>query len=342
MSLSFKNKKGQSIDLDVAISGFIASDVIATFDDLILGLFRRQYALNKPYKTFCDNSGLNPENVGEWPAIPAIPAKAFKLANLTCVPVDKATLVFHSSGTTNDDHSKHYMDITAEVIYGQSLWKAYDNFVGDDIPIIALVPASEAAPNSSLSHMLGRLHTQEYHWASPDLLVRSLDKVVRKNELFCIFGTAFAFLELFDFTSQSWKLPEGCKIVETGGFKGRTREITRNELYDLFSSRLGVMRENIIAEYGMSEMASQFYNVGGIGFGAPHWLRYRIIDPITLDDAETGLLRVYDLANWNSVAVIQTQDVAKKLPNGKFELLGRATDAELRGCSLMVEERWLS
>ena len=132
-------------------------------------------------------------------------------------------------------------------------------------------------------------------------------------------------------------------VVETGGFKGRTREVLRDVLYGLFQSRLGVPENHCHSEYGMSEMASQFYGVGlDPTKRGPHWVRTRAIDPDTGDDAPPGvpgLLRHYDLANFNSVLALQTQDMGTVTPEG-FILHGRAPDAEVRGCSLTVEERW--
>ena len=135
----------------------------------------------------------------------------------------------------------------------------------------------------------------------------------------------------------------GSLVIETGGFKGRTREVPREELYALFGTRLGVSIQNSFSEYGMSEMASQFYGQGldPIKRG-PHWVRTRAIDPVTGEDAAVGtvgLLRHYDLANFNSLQAIQTQDQGILTTEG-FILKGRAVNAEVRGCSLMVEELW--
>ena len=132
-------------------------------------------------------------------------------------------------------------------------------------------------------------------------------------------------------------------IVETGGFKGRTRQVPREELYALFTARLGVPVEHCYSEYGMSEMASQFYGRGlDPTKRGPHWVRTRAMDPLTGEDAapgSPGLLRHYDLANFNSVLALQTQDQGTLTPDG-FVLHGRAPDAEVRGCSLTVEELW--
>lgn len=166
------------------------------------------------------------------------------------------------------------------------------------------------------------------------------------------FGTAFAWVHFFDSVSERFSLPSGSRVVETGGFKGRSREVARDELYTLFTERLGVPATHCLSEYGMSEMASQFYDstlydhvhgiVRPVRKVALPWLRTRIMDPVTGQEAKTGeagLLAHYDLANLNSVLAIQTEDmgIAAEDDDG-FYLLGRAPGAVLRGCSLTAEE----
>ena len=188
--------------------------------------------------------------------------------------------------------------------------------------------------------MLGALGAQRFFWNNDAALAAALHGL---QEPITLFGTAFAFVQLFDATGEDWRLPDGSLIIETGGFKGRTREVPRDELYGLFETRLGVPAGRCHSEYGMCEMASQFY-----GFGlepvkrGPHWVRTRAMDPETGEDARpghAGLLRHCDLANFNSVLALQTQDSGTLTEDG-FLLHGRAPDADLRGCSLSVEELW--
>jgi len=188
--------------------------------------------------------------------------------------------------------------------------------------------------------MLGALAAERFFWDDDAALAFAL---AERTEPIVLFGTAFSYVQLFDGTEQAWRLPAGSLVIETGGFKGRTREVPREELYALFETRLGVPLENCHSEYGMSEMASQFYGHGlDPAKGGPHWVRTRAIDPETGEDAAPGtpgLLRHYDLANWNSVQAVQTQDRGTLTPDG-FILHGRAPDAEVRGCSLTVEDLW--
>ena len=202
------------------------------------------------------------------------------------------------------------------------------------------MPPPEAAPHSSLSHMLGALGAKRFFWNNDAALAAACMAWKRPSR--CSERRLLSCNCLMP-QDESWRLPDGSVIVETGGFKGRTREVPRDELYGLFEIRLGVPAGRCHSEYGMCEMASQFY-----GFGlepvkrGPHWVRTRAMDPETGDDARpghAGLLRHCDLANFNSVLALQTQDSGTLTEDG-FLLHGRAADADLRGCSLAVEELW--
>ena len=325
------------------IVAFIKDDTgrEAEFERLALALFARQYAHCAPYQRLCLGQHASPETVTRWQDIPAVPAQAFKVFELSCVPADQTAAVFYSSGTTGPQTSKHFFDTDGLALYEISLRAGF----GAALParprrLWALMPEPSASPNSSLSHMLGALEAERFFWDCDAALSAALLDI---EEPITLFGTAFAFVQLFDGTQQNWRLPAGSVILETGGFKGRTREVPRDELYTLFGSRLGVPSENCYSEYGMSEMASQFYGQGldPIKRG-PHWVRTRTIDPETGGDTPPGtpgLLRHYDLANFNSVLALQTQDLGTLTPSG-FALHGRAPDAEVRGCSLTVEELW--
>ncbi len=311
------------------------------FERLALALFARQYALSAPYRRLCSGQTVSPETVSRWQDIPAVPAQAFKVFDLSCVPTRETAAVFHSSGTTGAQTSKHYFDADALALYETSLRAGFEAALpARSSKLWALMPEPPAAPNSSLSHMLGTLNAERFFWDNDAALSAAL---LDLTEPVTLFGTAFAFVQLFDGTEQRWRLPTGSAVIETGGFKGRTREVPRDALYGLFGSRLGVPLDQCYSEYGMSEMASQFYGQGldPVKRG-PRWVHTRTIDPATGEDTPAGtpgLLRHYDLANFNSVLALQTQDLGIKTPGG-FVLQGRAADAEVRGCSLAVEELW--
>ena len=306
------------------------------FDALARKLFTHQFARNLPYQRFCAARGAMPESVSHWREIPAAPASAFKRFALSCAPEEVCT-VFHSSGTTGAETSRHFMDADALDLYRLSLKTGYRRTLGTEPwGIVAVMPPPDLAQNSSLSFMLGELDAV---FLSPDSLGAWL-RVPRKPV--CYFGTAFAWMHFFDATEgERFALPEDCTVVETGGFKGRSREVSRDELYGLFRERLGVSDARCFSEYGMSELASQFYSVGVHGRKVgPPWVRTRALDPVTNADAlpgEPGLLCHYDLANLNSVLAVQTEDLGILHDDGSFELLGRAPGAILRGCSLLAE-----
>lgn len=311
------------------------------FDALTLALFARQYEHNLPFRRLCDADGATPEAVQHWQEIPAVPATAFKRFDLSCTPAAEAAAVFHSSGTTGSQASRHVLDSDALALYELSLQRGIDLCLPSRPPTLwAMMPPLDIAPHSSLTHMLSALHADRFFWENDAALANALRHT---QEPITLFGTAFAFVQLFDDTDEHWQLPEGSMVIETGGFKGRTREVPREELYALFSSRLGVSPAQCFSEYGMCEMASQFYGYGlePVKRG-PHWVRTRAIDPETGDNAQpghAGLLRHCDLANFNSVLMLQTQDLGTLTEDG-FLLHGRAPSADLRGCSLMVEELW--
>ena len=315
----------------------------ATFETLALALFARQYERIASYRRLCDSSGTSPGAIHRWQDMPAVPGAAFKAFDLSCVPLEKTVAVFHSSGTTGAATSRHYFDPDGLALYEISLRTGFQQALPDPPPRLwAMMPDPAAAPNSSLSHMLGALGAEQFYWDNDTALSDALSEL---TEPITLFGTAFAFVSLFDGIARNWCLPTGSVVVETGGFKGRTREVPREELYGWFQSRLGVPLKRCFSEYGMSEMASQFYGQGldPIKRG-PHWVRTRAIDPETGADAPPGmpgLLRHYDLANFNSVLVLQTEDLGTLTADG-FILHGRTPDAALRGCSLTVEELWTS
>ncbi len=338
------------------------------FEALALRIFAYQFASNKRYRMFCEGRNATPDTVTAWRDIPAAPAAAFKQFALTCVSAHQCTpehggQTFHSSGTTGAETSKHYMDANTLQLYRQSLHTSFRHFVltgeesGECVPYFLMPPPADA-PHSSLSYMAANLDLlpwDNFWWRDGwrEELIEQLDGT---DTISVLFGTAFAWVQLMDFMEEkcvSLALPAGSRIVETGGFKGRSREVERGELYRMFTERLGVPATHCVAEYGMSEMASQFYDttyrdrVLGVTreprkMGLPHLVRTRVIDPVTGEEAERGqpgVLAHYDIANLNSCLAIQTEDWGYAHSDGDgFALLGRAPGAALRGCSLTAEE----
>jgi hypothetical protein len=235
------------------------------------------------------------------------------------------------------------MDAESLRLYEISLREGFRRAIGWPQELWSLTPTPAEAPHSSLTHMLEALGAKRWFWHEPQELADAIKARLGAAPI-TLFGTAFYFAGYFDRIAVRTPLPPGSIVVETGGYKGRSREMPREELYGLFESRFGMPADRCFGEYGMCEMGSQFYSSGPAGlFARPHWVRTRAIDPVTGEDAkpgEVGLLRHYDLANMNSVIAIQTQDMGVIHEDGRFQLLGRAPDAGVRGCSLTAEDLW--
>jgi hypothetical protein len=347
---------------------WLAADAFpeADFNALALELFRLQFAANVPYARLCRARGVTPEQVQDWRQIPAVPAAAFKECELTCLPLDERRRVFHSSGTTAHTPSRHFHSEASLAVYEASLWPWFKRHVsaglsGTNWHWIALTPPPAAAPHSSLVHMLetvaqrseannvtfgGTVDAAGAWHIEPTVVRAALGRAVAAGEPVCLLGTAFNFIHLLDELAQSGErlqLLKGSVVMETGGYKGRSRELPKAELHALIQYTLGVTAAQIVCEYGMSELSSQAYDLspavpGARRFRFPPWCRWQLVSPENgqpVAVGEVGLVRVCDLANVFSVAALQTEDLAVNHNDG-FELIGRAPAAEPRGCSLQA------
>jgi hypothetical protein len=355
------------------------------FSELALELFALQFQNNFAYQKICEARGLTPQIVEHWTQIPFVPTAAFKELELTSLAPHERTAVFYSSGTTEQKPSRHFHSAESLELYEASLWNWFDQNFFDNSKLkinsprqseatagtsklICLTPPPELAPNSSLVHMfeiirqkLGKSQkvfcgeiSADGSWTLDfETVISELDdnsKLKIQNSKL-ILGTAFSFVHLLDFLTEKnlkFQLQENSRVMETGGYKNRSRALPKAELHSLIEKFLGVPRENIICEYGMSELSSQAYDSiknskfkihnSEHQFQFPPWTRAQIISPETgreVADSETGLIRIVDLANVFSVAAIRTEDLGIRRGNG-FELIGRAQMAEPRGCSLMT------
>ncbi len=334
------------------------------FDSLALELFALQFQHNPGYRKICAARGLTPKAVNHWQQIPAVPTSLFKELELTSIPAEERTAVFHSSGTTEQKPSRHFHGPESLAVYEASLgtwfWSHFQS-PASHFQLICLTPPPEQAPNSSLVHMFQTVW-QKSGGASVLASRAPFVGLIEKDGAWTldfeaaisvldnsqsatghprlILGTAFSFVHLLDHLAErnlKLKLPAGSQVMETGGYKNRSRSLPKAELHALITERLGVSPENIICEYGMSELSSQAYAGSNGVFGFPLWVRAQIISPETgreVADGQTGLIRIFDLANVFSVAALQTEDLGIRRGSG-FELVGRASLAEPRGCSLM-------
>ncbi|HTL15924.1 MAG TPA: long-chain fatty acid--CoA ligase [Patescibacteria group bacterium] len=337
---------------------------IAEFNEPALELFRLQFERNAVYRKQCERRGTGIGNVRHWSEIPALPTAAFKENEVSCLPEKERSAVFFSSGTTEQRPSRHFHNQDSLELYEASLGAWFSaNFPAESRPkrVIALTPTLEQAPRSSLVHMFDTLR-RELGFAAFDFTgnrladnsweldcARTLERLKqaeKTQEPVLMLGTAFSYVHLLDHIADhgiSIELPNGSRILETGGYKGRSRVLPKAELHSLLTERLGVAASRINCEYGMSELSSQAYDQvtnrsRPRKFHFPPWARVQVVSPETglaVSEGETGLIRIFDLANVYSVLAIQTEDLGIRRDAG-FELVGRAALAEPRGCSLMA------
>ena len=318
------------------------------FDTAALAVCAFQRRWNRPYANFC---ATQPEP-RHWREIPAVPQSAFKRAALSCVPPELVKKTFLTSGTTGETRGRHLFYNTQ--LYDAALLRGWDRLQTPPAALLVLAPSPEQAPQSSLNHMLGVL-ARERSAGPAFFLIEESGRIDR--ERFCavmrtcfdahrpvaLLGTALAFLHIFELLDGTqFDRRRGSFAMETGGFKGSGREVEKVELYARFGATFEIAPERVFNEYGMTELSSQFYTRGlGQPHDGPPWLRALVIDPETEREVavgEAGVLRIFDLANLNSVLAIQTQDLAVRLARG-FELLGRDPAALPRGCSRAADER---
>jgi hypothetical protein len=326
------------------------------FDATVLELFRLQFGPNGVYQRICQLRGLTSKTVMDWKDIPTMPTFAFKELNVTCLNAEDRQTVFFSSGTTQQKPSRHFHCAESLVLYETSLWNWFQFHFGDSGELIFLTPNQIAAPCSSLVYMFeivrqkfglsesaftGNISVDGAWVVDFGATLQKIESACNSKRPLTLLGTAFSFVHLLDFLAEKnlkLQLPENSRVMETGGYKNRSRVLPKKELHVLITERLGVSAENIICEYGMSELSSQAYAQSSGVFQFPPWARAQIISPETgreVADGETGLIRIFDLANVFSVAAIQTEDLGIRRGDG-FELVGRAQLAEPRGCSLMT------
>jgi len=336
------------------------------FNELALRVFRHQYEGSRVLRAFWERRGTTPESVSHWTEIPGVPTAAFREAPLCAFPPEEAAAVFETSGTTAVGRpGRHFLRTLA--LYEASLLPTFEAFLLPDrrpMVMLNLGPNAEAAPRSSLGHMLslvvgrwgqrsaggGSRHFQSAAGLDLEGFRAALRAAQAVGEPVCLLGTTFGFIHWLDtFPNDQFRLAPGSRLMDTGGTKVRVRDLAPAELYAGYERALGIPADHLVNEYGMTELSSQYYDVAlrsGSGLSHPRpkagppWLRTRVVDPETLrpvPDGEVGLLLHFDLANLDSVLAVQTEDLGRLTPKG-LQLLGRATGAEARGCSLVVEE----
>ena len=310
------------------------------FEKTTLKVFRYQYDNNIVYRDFCDFLNKDKSNVKLVRDIPFLPIQFFKSHDVVST-TNPVKVTFTSSGTTGMVTSRHL--VTDTDYYEQSFRRAFSQFYGniEDYAVLALLPSYLEREGSSLIYMVEDLiqgsNNQDsgFYLHNYDELIAKLTQLDNAGQNVLLIGVTYALLDLIE--KQNFNL-KNTIIMETGGMKGRRREMIREELHEVLCNGFGVSK--IHSEYGMTELLSQAYSLGDGIFECPPWMDILIRDT---EDAltyigygKTGGINVIDLANINSCSFIATQDLGKKYPNQSFEVLGRFDNSDIRGCNLMV------
>jgi len=310
------------------------------FNAVALEVFKYQFKNNKVYRSFCDLLYKHPSEVKTIDEIPFLPIAFFKSHVITSTQKTPVQ-IFESSGTTGSVNSKHHVSDLS--IYETSFKAGFKHFYGniEDYTVLALLPSYLERNNSSLVYMVNDLIEQSkkpdsgFYLNNLNELKDTLLRLENKGQKTLLIGVSFALLDLIEFHQFNLK---HTIVMETGGMKGKRKEMIKSELHETLKNGFGV--KEIHSEYGMTELLSQGYSSGNGIFKTVPWMKIltrNINDALEiLPKGKTGCINVIDLANINSCSFIATQDLGRVLPNNTFEILGRFNQADIRGCNLMV------
>lgn len=354
--MSTINNDYQNIKQDLIAFINQPSSTDEEFNTLALKVFIFQYEYNQSFRKFCRNRRVSPRTIKNFKEIPPVPVDAFKAATLSCYPIDEIGATFMTSGTTSPElKGKNYhrdleiYDLSMKTFFKQSILPDVQK-----IKMFILFPQEEFMPNSSLAHYLN-LARENYGTVDSfyafkkdelqmDKLIQELQMAEKSDEPVLLIGATFSFIHLVDECKKrnlQFQLPDKSRVMDTGGSKGRSREVDSNLFKEEMSQLFSIPQENGRNMYGMTELSSQFYDDGNSMIKrAPHWVKTIVVDSEQLEEkeqGEKGIIAHYDLANINSVMAILTEDMGIKEEDG-FNLLGRAKGAEAKGCSLAVEQ----
>ncbi|MEX1055369.1 MAG: hypothetical protein WED81_05035 [Rhodothermales bacterium] len=310
------------------------------FDEMAAAVFSFQRTRNEVYRRYCDSLA------GTGGEMPFLPAEAFKYGPVTCFAPEEAAHVFESSGTGRGVPARHYVRDLG--IYERAVSTGFEHVFGAGPFVIAahLPHYAERGKKSSLLYMAEHLVRhygthglpESFFLDDPAPLYEAIDFSTRVNSRLILFGAAFGLSDLVE--RESIDLPEDSIVVETGGMKTLRREVARPELHARLAAGFHLPREQVFSEYGMCELMSQCYTRGSCTYYPPPWMKFRIFDsddPVReVEPGEPGALALFDLANVYTVSAILTQDRAVRRESG-FEVLGRLSTAELRGCNFLLE-----
>jgi hypothetical protein len=314
------------------------------FNAAAIAVFKHQASNCEVYNKYINTMKIKSENVLEIEQIPFLPIEFFKSHSIktNSPPSNSNCQIFTSSGTTGMIQSKHYVNDVS--VYEKSYLKAFEYFYGNisEYCLLALLPSYLERDGSSLIYMVDDLIKRSNHPESGfclddyDALTNKIKELEHSNQRTILIGVTYALLDLVEMATFSLK---NTIIMETGGMKGKRKEMIREELHAILCKGFGV--DAIHSEYGMTELLSQAYSKGKGIFHCPPWMRVLIRDtndPLTiLNNNKTGGINVIDLANINSCSFIATQDLGKTYSDNSFEVLGRFDNSDIRGCNLLVQ-----
>jgi hypothetical protein len=312
-----------------------------TFSEKAIEVFRYQALNNRVYSEFLSCLGIDFKSIPGIEKIPFMPVELFK-NHVIITGNGSPEKVFESSGTSGSSTSRHYVTDTG--LYEKSFSQGFRLFYGEpsDYIISALLPSYAERENSSLIYMMSSLIKQSgnsesgFYINNQEDLLAGIGKWKKGNKKILLLGVSFALLELAEKYSPDLS---GLTVMETGGMKGRRKEITREELHSFLKERFNIDR--VHSEYGMTELLSQAYSKGDGLFQSPPWMKILIRDPhdplsLINGPLKTGGINIIDLANVNSCSFISTGDLGKLYADGRFEVLGRYDSSDIRGCNLLI------
>jgi phenylacetate-coenzyme A ligase PaaK-like adenylate-forming protein len=310
------------------------------FEQYALKAFNYQFKYNNVYKEFVNYLKLNPEDITSLNQIPFLPIQFFKSHRISTKSFHHQ--LFTSSGTTGTQTSKHYVfDLK---IYIESYLKAFQFFFGniEDYCVLALLPSYLEREGSSLVFMVDDLIKKSKHNLSSfyihdiDDLIKAIDCLKKQNQKTILLGVSYALLDLAE---KNITLNDDFFVMETGGMKGKRKEMVKQELHEILKNAFGV--STIYSEYGMTELLSQAYSKADCIYETPPWMKI-LISEVTdtryfIENGKSGIINIIDLANWYSCPFLATQDLGKKIGINKFEILGRLDNSDIRGCNLLIQ-----
>ena len=319
---------------------FLKIDSEKSFEKLSLELFNFHHRESENYRNFCDNINVDLSKINCIEKIPFLPIVLFKNKKISIKNINHQ-IIFESSGT-GGLKSKHF--IKDLELYNRSIEECFKNFYGEisDYIIIGVTPSIESKNNSSLIYMINQLikksnKKESQFLMNSDVFYSLTKKLERENKKYIVYGLSHALLDLLD--GKDYNLKESI-FIETGGMKGLRDEIEKDELHKIISD--GFNTNNVHSEYAMTELLSQSYSSEKQVFMTPAWKKVLIKDfndPLKVKRNGRGFLNIIDLANKYSCPFISTEDVGEVYENGNFKLFGRGSDADLRGCNLMLGDQ---